>query len=47
VIYGTVLASYACSRFSTEGIEDLTMEQIVERFHMLRNLSSFDLEESV
>jgi sugar/nucleoside kinase (ribokinase family) len=47
VIYGTVLASYACSRFSTEGIEDLTMEQIMERFHMLRNLSAFDLEESV
>jgi sugar/nucleoside kinase (ribokinase family) len=47
VIYGTVLASYACSKFSTEGIEDLSMEQIKERFHMLRNLSSFDLEESV
>lgn len=47
VIYGTVLASYACSKFSTEGIENLTMEQIFERFHMLRNLSAFDLEESV
>lgn len=47
VIYGTVLASYACSRFSTEGIEDLTMEQIVERFRHLRTLSAFDLDENV
>ena len=46
VIYGTVLASYCCAKFSTEGIENLSMEQITERFHMLRTLSSFDLEES-
>ncbi len=47
VIYGTVLASYACSKFSTEGIEDLSMEQIVERFRSLRTLSAFDLEEEM
>ncbi|MDP4199489.1 MAG: PfkB family carbohydrate kinase [Bacteroidota bacterium] len=46
VIYGTVLASYACSKFSTEGIEDLTMEEIVERFRLLRTLSAFDFEEN-
>ncbi|HET6400266.1 MAG TPA: PfkB family carbohydrate kinase [Candidatus Kapabacteria bacterium] len=45
VIYGTVLASFCCAKFSTEGIEDLSMEQIVERFQALRTLSSFDLEE--
>jgi sugar/nucleoside kinase (ribokinase family) len=45
VIYGTVLASYCCAKFSTEGIEDLTMDQITERFRMLRTLCSFDLEE--
>ncbi|HWF43600.1 MAG TPA: PfkB family carbohydrate kinase [Candidatus Kapabacteria bacterium] len=46
VIYGTVLASFCCAKFSTEGIENLSMDQIVERFRMLRTLSSFDLEES-
>ncbi|HZK75289.1 MAG TPA: PfkB family carbohydrate kinase [Candidatus Kapabacteria bacterium] len=45
VIYGTVLASFCCSKFSTEGIEDLSMEQITERFQSLRALSAFDLEE--
>lgn len=47
MVYGTVLASYACSKFSTEGIERLTMDEIFERFQLLRTLSSFDLEESV
>jgi sugar/nucleoside kinase (ribokinase family) len=46
VIYGTVLASYCCAKFSTEGIEDLSMEQLVERSQALRLLCSFDLEES-
>ncbi len=45
VIYGTVLASYCCSKFSTEGIEDLTMAEIYARFRLLKELSSFDLEE--
>jgi sugar/nucleoside kinase (ribokinase family) len=45
VIYGTVLASYCCAKFSTEGIENLSMEAILDRFHELRTLSSFDLEE--
>ena len=45
VIYGTVLASYCCSKFSTEGIEQLSMEQILERFRTIRTLSAFDLEE--
>jgi len=46
VIYGTVLASYCCSKFSTEGIEDLSMEQLLERSQALRTLCSFDLEET-
>ena len=45
VIYGTVLASYCCSKFSTEGIENLTMAEIYARFRLLKELSSFDLEE--
>lgn len=44
VIYGTVLASFCCSKFSTEGIEDLSMEQIAERFQDIRKLSEFELE---
>ena len=47
VIYGTVLVSFCCSKFSTEGIEELSMEQIFERFQSLRSLSAFDMEEKV
>jgi sugar/nucleoside kinase (ribokinase family) len=45
VIYGTVLASFCCSRFSTEGIENLSASEIQERFLMLRALSTFDVDE--
>jgi sugar/nucleoside kinase (ribokinase family) len=44
VVYGTVLASFCCSKFSTEGIEDLSMDQIYRRFRELQSLSSFDDE---
>jgi len=44
VVYGTVLASYCCSKFSTEGIENLTMDQIYHRFRELQSLSSFEDE---
>jgi len=46
MIYGTVLASFCCGKFSTEGIEDLTMQRIYDRFLAIHVLSSFDLEES-
>ncbi|HYM21461.1 MAG TPA: PfkB family carbohydrate kinase [Candidatus Kapabacteria bacterium] len=42
VIYGTVLASFCCSKFSTEAIENLTMNEIYERFLQLRELSAFE-----
>jgi len=45
VIYGTVLASYCCAKFSTEGIENLTMADIDARFHSLQTLSAFEAEE--
>ncbi len=45
MIYGTVLASYCCGKFSTEGIEDLDMDKILDRFLAIHLLSSFDLEE--
>ena len=46
MIYGTVLASFCCGKFSTEGIEGLTMQKIYDRFLAIHVLSSFDLEES-
>jgi sugar/nucleoside kinase (ribokinase family) len=42
VIYGTALASYCCSKFSTEAIEDLSKDEIYERYLQLRDLSSFE-----
>ncbi|MDP4218876.1 MAG: PfkB family carbohydrate kinase [Bacteroidota bacterium] len=44
VVYGTVLASFCCSKFSTEGIEDLSMDQIYRRFRELQSISSFEDE---
>jgi sugar/nucleoside kinase (ribokinase family) len=44
VIYGSALASYCCTKFSTEGIEDLAMNDIYARFLELRSLSEFDDE---
>lgn len=42
VIYGTVLASYCCSKFSTEAIESLSMDEIFTRFRDIRELSNFE-----
>jgi sugar/nucleoside kinase (ribokinase family) len=44
VIFGTVLASYCCGKFSTEGIESLSIEKITERFKELQFLSAFSEE---
>lgn len=44
VVYGTVLASYCCSKFSTEGIENLKMDDIYKRFRDVQLLSSFEDE---
>lgn len=44
VVYGTVLASFCCSKFSTEAIENLSMDQIYKRFRELQSISSFEDE---
>jgi sugar/nucleoside kinase (ribokinase family) len=44
VIYGTVLASYCCSKFSTEAIEALKMEDIFTRFMDIREITAFEEE---
>jgi sugar/nucleoside kinase (ribokinase family) len=42
VIFGTVLASFCCSKFSTEGIEDLSSTEIFDRFGEIRKLVAFE-----
>ncbi len=42
VIYGTALASYCCTKFSTEAIENLETGAIYERFLELQSLSRFE-----
>lgn len=42
VIFGTVLASFCCSKFSTEGIESLTTNDIFNRFGEIRKLVAFE-----
>jgi sugar/nucleoside kinase (ribokinase family) len=42
VIYGSVMASFCCEKFSTKGIEDLTAEVIFERFLEFKELSTFE-----
>lgn len=42
VIFGTILASHCCSKFSTEGIEKLSTNEIFERFAELRTLVMFE-----
>ncbi len=44
VVFGTVLASYCCGKFSTEGIESLTLDAISDRFKELQFLSAFQEE---
>jgi len=41
VIYGSVLASFNVQKFSTMGIENLSKEQINERFYTFKKLVSF------
>ena len=38
VVHGTVSASFAVERFGVEGIEAMTREAVVERYHALREL---------
>lgn len=44
VIYGTVLASFCCSKFSTEGLENIDMTEIYLRFREIQSLSAFEDE---
>ncbi len=40
--YGSAMGSFACERFGTERLQQLTREEIDERFERLRELTRFD-----
>ena len=42
MFYGSVMGSYACERFGTERLEQLTREEIDERFVVFRELTHLD-----
>lgn len=43
VIYGSVLGSFACERFSVERLKDLTLEEVEERVRQFREMTVFEL----
>ncbi|HEX2091063.1 MAG TPA: PfkB family carbohydrate kinase [Longimicrobiaceae bacterium] len=43
VIYGSVLGSFACERFSVDRLRDLTAEQVEERVRQFREMTVFEL----
>ena len=43
VIYGSVMGSYACERFSVERLKDLALEEVEERVRHFREMTSFEL----
>jgi sugar/nucleoside kinase (ribokinase family) len=42
MFYGSVMGSFACERFGTERLQQLTREEIDERFHRFRELTHLD-----
>jgi len=42
MFYGSVMGSFACERFGTERLQQLTRSEIDERFHVFRQLTHLD-----
>jgi sugar/nucleoside kinase (ribokinase family) len=42
MFYGSVMGSFACERFGTERLQELTREEIDERFKLFRELTHLD-----
>ncbi len=42
MFYGSVMGSFACERFGTERLQQLTREEIDERFQLFRELTHLD-----
>jgi sugar/nucleoside kinase (ribokinase family) len=43
VVYGSVMGSYACEKFSVDRLRDLTTEEVEERMRSFREMTVFDL----
>ncbi len=44
VIYGSVMGSFACERFSVDRLKDLTPEEVEERVRAFREMTVFELD---
>jgi sugar/nucleoside kinase (ribokinase family) len=44
VVYGSVLGSFACERFSVDRFRDLTADEIDERARQFRQMTTFELD---
>jgi sugar/nucleoside kinase (ribokinase family) len=42
MFYGSVMGSFACERFGTERLQELTRQEIDERFNLFRELTHLD-----
>jgi sugar/nucleoside kinase (ribokinase family) len=42
MFYGSVMGSFACERFGTERLQELTRQEIDERFKLFRELTHLD-----
>ncbi len=42
MFYGSVMGSFACERFGTERLQELSRKEIDERFHFFRELTHLD-----
>jgi hypothetical protein len=42
MFYGSVMGSFACERFGTERLQQLTRTEIDERFNLFRELTHLD-----
>jgi sugar/nucleoside kinase (ribokinase family) len=42
MFYGSVMGSFACERFGTERLQQLSRQEIDERFHVFRELTHLD-----
>jgi hypothetical protein len=42
MFYGSTMGSFACERFGTERLQQLSRAEIDERFHLFRELTHLD-----
>jgi hypothetical protein len=42
MFYGSVMGSFACERFGTDRLQELSRKEIDERFNLFRELTHLD-----